>query len=379
MKCIHCGNDTTYPQRSANKKRCATCQHPFAFEPKTDPLSVSDTLFQKCIQEVSAEGTLQFTTSQLYYEFSRRMKKKSIHIHAPYGWTAAGMGVGGAIGMIAGFPILIPFGIVGAIAACVVGAKVGANKPLARVPNKPEWDFQTEYLASWIRTHGEIPGLLPALTQSKARGTIWTDAPKDPPDLTAYSFDRALIVDQAEVAAMLVANRFHFENNCAILSIDKGFPANGRFEQVREMLRRNPHLIVFALHNASAEGMRSVPTLRDQGWFPDPVTRIADLGLRPRHVMKSSMLLGKRDKQTLPSEVRAALDPQEASWLEEGFIAELEAMRPAKLMRAIYQAFSQMVTVGPDGGVILVDSGPGIWVGDSYGSDSGVYAADSFG
>ncbi len=377
MKCIHCGNDSTYRQRVANGKRCETCRHPFAFEPKTNPLSVSDPLFKKCIAEVSAEGTLQFTARQLYYEFARRVQKKTAYVPPLFGWTAAGIGASAGIGAIIGFPVLVPLGIAGAVITLVVGGKAGAKKPHARVPVKSFGAFRADYLIPWGQTHGEIPGLLPGLSPTRVAGLSAT--PAGPPDLTAYSFDRALIVDSGEVAALLVANRFHFENNCAILSLDKRFPANGRFEQVRDMLRRNPRLIVFALHNASATGMRTVGALREPDWFPDPEIRVADIGLRPRHTDKSRILLCKEDSATLPAETRAVLDKNEAAWLEAGFTAELEAMRPAKLMRAIYQAFGQMVTVGPDGGFVLVDTGPGIWAGEGYGSDSGVYAADSFG
>lgn len=377
MKCIHCGNDSTYPQRSANGKKCTTCHHPFAFEPRTDPLSVSDALFQKCIQEVSSEETLKFTEHQLYYEFARRTQKKSVHIPEPFGWSAACLGAGGIVGAAAGFPLLIPCGIAAAIVACVVGANVGKKKPQTRVVKTLFGEFHRGYLSPWVETHGKIQGLLPELPRKRV--LFSSEPPPGAPDIMAYSFDRALIVERAEVAAMLVANRFHFENNCAILSLDKRFPTEGRFDLVLDMLRRNPRLIVFALHNASLEGMTMVSSLRDPDWFPDPTIRIADIGLRPRHAQKSALLLNKRDPQTLPPEVRAVLDKSEASWLEDGFVAGLEVMRPARLMRAIYQAFSQMVTVGPDGTLILVNSGPGIWVGDGYGSETGIYAADSFG
>ena len=39
-------------------------------------------------------------------------------------------------------------------------------------------------------------------------------------DIADYSFDRAVICDRARTVDLLVANNFHFENNCAVLAVD---------------------------------------------------------------------------------------------------------------------------------------------------------------
>ncbi|NET29771.1 hypothetical protein [Okeania sp. SIO1I7] len=44
-------------------------------------------------------------------------------------------------------------------------------------------------------------------------------------EVTAYSFDRLIVCETAEIAQFLIANNFHFEHNCAVLSID-GYPQN---------------------------------------------------------------------------------------------------------------------------------------------------------
>ena len=100
-------------------------------------------------------------------------------------------------------------------------------------------------------------------------------------DIGDYSFDRAVICDRARTVDLLIANNFHFENSCAVLSIG-GYP-RGPFETVRTMLKRNPKLQVFALHDASIPGCELAHALaNDPLWFKGqaPVT---DLGLRPRH------------------------------------------------------------------------------------------------
>ena len=63
-------------------------------------------------------------------------------------------------------------------------------------------------------------------------------------------------------------------------------------------------------------------------------------------------------------------------WLERGNTAELAALRPARLMRAIYQGFARAGQIGADPGSDTLADTPLIWIHDG-GAD--VYAADSFG
>ena len=51
-------------------------------------------------------------------------------------------------------------------------------------------------------------------------------------------------------------------------------------------------------------------------------------------------------------------------------------MRPAKLMRAIYQGFARANQVGAEGAAGYDDSGAAIWI---YDSNVDIYASDSFG
>ena len=61
MKCIHCGNNNNYRDRQRNSGSCKSCRHKFAFEPYTDPLKISDSLFHRMIQGVSDDGQVFFT------------------------------------------------------------------------------------------------------------------------------------------------------------------------------------------------------------------------------------------------------------------------------------------------------------------------------
>ncbi len=196
--------------------------------------------------------------------------------------------------------------------------------------------------------------------------------PRPPPDVAAFSFDRALVTDHAAIAAMLVANNFHFENNCAILSAD-GYPEHIS-ATLMTMLRRNPRLRVFAVHDASEAGCGLPLGLRHANWFPDPAVRVFDLGLRPSHVMKMRPISLPGGSRTLPPALRATLTPEEAAWLGRGESVELEAVRPAKLMRSLFQGFARADQAGDVGDV----GGGGIII---WGYDGGadIQSADSFG
>lgn len=367
MKCIYCNTDTTYPVRRGNGGQCRSCRHPFAFEPKTDPLHVADGLFHRVVKDVSGDNAVFFTEGQLWYEFNRRLLRKKV----PGSPAAALIGVssvGGVVLAVAAhtFWPLALITVPGVIGGAVLRARARRAGPPLQHPRISGGDFRMKYLSRWAAVHGSIGKLLPPLEPQAA------SSPKSP-DVAAFSFDRALVTDHADIAAMLVANNFHFENNCAILSAD-GYPAHA-FETVMTMLRRNPHLRVFAVHDASEVGCGLPLVLRGERWFLDPTVQVFDLGLRPSHVQKMRPLSLPGGSRTLPPSLRAALAPEDAAWLERGESVELAVIRPAKLMRSLYQGFARADQAGPDGGG---DGGGGIII---WGYDGGadIQAADSFG
>ena len=172
----------------------------------------------------------------------------------------------------------------------------------------------------------------------------------------------------------MVANNFHFENNCAILSLD-GYPY-GRTDIVMQMLRANPQLKVFTIHDASYAGAEMPLKLRDPRWFPDPSVKIIDLGLRPAHAQKANLILVKHDIAGQAPPGRSSLTADELAWLAQGNMAELSALRPARLMRSIFQGFARANQM--PAGIVDddYDSGMMIWV---YDPGMDIYAADSFG
>ena len=157
-------------------------------------------------------------------------------------------------------------------------------------------------------------------------------------DISAYSFDRLLVCETDEIAQFLIANNFHFEHNCAVLSIT-GYPQN-IFSTVMEMLRRNPDLKVYAFHNASPRGIALVNHLRtSNNWFANNEVIIYDLGLFPRHIFSSKNMFVLNSSQSataakeMPAAVRQGLSADEIAWLEAGNYVELESFSPQSLLR----------------------------------------------
>ena len=241
----------------------------------------------------------------------------------------------------------------GSVAFVGLGGWKVIRRKLQPTSNKLYPNTFNRLLARWTSVHGAPSNLLPPYTE-KAYAPL--KLPEES-DVSDYSFDRAVVTDNAEIAAMLVANNFHFENNCAVLSVD-GFPGP-QAETIMTMLRRNPNLTVVAVHDASKSGVQLAQTLRKSHWFPDRSVKIIDAGLLPRHaqtlrapVVRDATVparkwtldarLAANDVQQ-PCAVDSATDhlqPAERAWLDRGGVIELAAVRPARLMQALFNAFA---------------------------------------
>jgi hypothetical protein len=230
--------------------------------------------------------------------------------------------------------------------------------------------FQHTDIQGWLKRWQEVNGTIFRLLSPpiKKTGTVTLSQ-----DVTAYSFDRLVVCQTAEVAQMLIANNFHFENNCAILSID-GYPED-IFDVTMEMLRRNADLKVYLLHDCSPQGMRMLHQLKSSDrWFKNSNVAIIDIGITPNQVITSKSLFIQTSpksadiaKRISPSEW-TGLSLDEVSWLAEGNYVELESFTPQQLI--------QVLNRGIAGTRNILDGN------DSYlpiGGSDGYYGTESFG
>ncbi|MEQ9000717.1 MAG: MFS transporter permease [Coleofasciculus sp. B1-GNL1-01] len=235
-------------------------------------------------------------------------------------------------------------------------------------PNKVQY-----WLNHWTDVNGSLEKMLPSPREENTEAEI-------SPDISAYSFDRVVVCDSATIAQLLIANNFHFENNCAVLSIN-GYPRR-IFRTVLQMLKRNPELKVYALHDASPRGVRLLHHLRtSQNWFAESTVTLYDLGLLPRHILNSkrnffvrgSAESAQQAKQLSP-DVRQNLSAEELEWLELGNFVELESFTPRRLLQIVSQGIArrQLSPDGTDSAFVEIES-------DSSSGESYLLASESFG
>ncbi len=432
MKCIECQTDNTLQDRTTNYGRCKQCGHTFVFEPTAmGTVKVTDGMFAKAIADLSANNTLYFTDKQLFYLLDKRLHGKltyaavgllilnaiilfftSVVIVVPlvsdgYAWAFLIPGVinllfiglifnlsqqrtqsiktrqvaarclqvlGSASFLIATliavntnlFPVFL-YGVLVGVWTYFLGRQQYLRQSKAVQEPLIQFNQLQQWLIQWQAVN-EIPKLLPDPKGAALPSTF-------NPEVTAYSFDRVVVTDTAAIAQLLIANNFHFEHNCAILSIT-GYPQS-IFQDVMTMLRRNPDLKVYAIHDCSGKGLNLVPLLRTSPqWFADSDIAVIDVGLMPRQVMTLNNVFIQHQPawvqaaQQLPDEVRRSLSRAELAWLDAGNGVILESFTPQRLIQVLQRG----ITLSQPG---LDASSDLLLIGDS--GSSGYYAVDSFG
>jgi hypothetical protein len=137
-----------------------------------------------------------------------------------------------------------------------------------------------------------------------------------------------------------LANNFHFENNCAVLSVD-GYPP-GPFPTVLGMLKRNPRLQVVALHDATPTGCILAQKLAtNREWFAGQV-QVVDIGLRPSHAKPFEGLLLRSSTPVVQTGNGIRVD--EAAWLAS-YVLELAVIRPEQLLKRLFRAMNRQYNV----------------------------------
>ncbi len=433
MKCIKCGTDNKLKDRTANQGRCIKCNHPFAFEPMSmNKVKITDPLFAKTLSDISANNTLFFTPKQLFYFLNMRIVSKSFSsvfslligylifsiliafwsaqitagnqdiialllfiFNAIYIWNIfknsdshqlnaksrranaralqivgiiiLGGGISGSILIINSF-YAFTLSVVLGMVSIYLGTQQLQNSGLST----QEFLFSQNEFENWIERWRQINGLIVKILPSPREDNTLTTFN---PDVTAYSFDRLIVCDRATIAQLLIANNFHFENNCAILSIT-GYP-QGIFETMMQMLRRNPDLKVYALHDCSPQGIGLIHHLRTSPrWFQDSDIIIIDIGLTPRQILaaKRGMFIQTSSESAqaakkLTTEIRQILSPEEIEFLESGKFVELESFTPQRLIQILQKriADSQNIESSDSGLFLTGDTGNDIYIVQSFG------------
>lgn len=373
MKCIQCGTDNTFPERTSYQGRCKKCNHRFAFEPRAtgNPGGLTDVLFAKALNEVSANNTLHFTFKQLFYFLEKRLYRKGLVIHIQVenfvvfvcAWVLIAIGIYLASAWLCGI------GLVLLLLSFIIRVNSWPKRPRKLSIIQSQVD---EWVHRWNQVNSSSEKLLPSPRYRPASRIQPTSIAGD---VTAYSFDRLVVCDSVEIAQMLIANNFHFENNCAVLSIS-GYPEQV-FSTVMQMLRRNPNLRVFAFHNCSPSGIEILHQLRtNPTWFAESNAVIIDVGLLPRQIMAArkdiTIQNSKQSTQNLAPQIRQTLSEAELQWLDAGNWVDLESFTPKALIQILQRSIARSQTINEtDGSLWRIDDEDG-----RYGS---IYIADGMG
>lgn len=356
MICIRCGRDSNYPDRS--DKRCPGCKGEFAFEPRTgDPFT--DKAFSKAIERVSSEGRVRWGVEHLYYELARAKRFRPAA-------SVVMLVLAAALAAVIGTIFWSFLGVISGAILLGLALLTGFSGKEARLDR----ELFEKLWQRWRKVHGDPKGVIVRRSQaaiSKGRTAE--------PDLEDYSFDRAVICDRARTVDLLLANNFHFENNCAVLSIG-GYPPRA-FATVRKMLKKNPRLIVFALHDATPAGCAMAEQLAtDPEWFAG-TGRVVDVGLRPAHAPAFKGLWLRSGPEALVRS-RGSSD-REQRWLAN-WALELAVVRPEQVIKRLFRAISAYpegaTGSSSDGGGSADSAAVVFFTSDASASDGG---GDSFG
>jgi hypothetical protein len=445
MKCIQCDTDNNLKDRTEHGGCCSTCNHRFAFEPTTmKPVKITDPMFKKAIEGVSAQQTLSFTPKQLSYQLDRRLRRSAsmgnwgclvfylfmniwfpgfvggfltllltsilpLRLKLPglffivaaslvlqgltiwwlasqstsrqsdqrgRRWGARNLRRIGVLVLVVGIfasLFIAPSFILFVAAVCLgMGALYLGNRQLAGPPISQEFLFTRNDFLGWLNRWQEVNGavvkLLPAPRSQAGNATV-------NPDVTAYSFDRLVVCDSAEIAQMLIANNFHFENNCAVLSIT-GYPQD-IFATTMEMLHRNPALKVYGVHDCSPKGIGLIQQLQNSDrWFKGSNVVLIDVGLTPRQVMSAPGLFIQTSTESMQAAQQLSpaqlgnLTPAEVQWLTAGNYVELESFTPQRLIQVLNRSIAGSRDLFSDNdtyssGYITSDSSSGYISSDS--------------
>ncbi|MEG5058162.1 hypothetical protein QUB60_08905 [Microcoleus sp. A2-C5] len=433
MKCIKCQTDNKLKDRRANSGRCRQCGHQFVFEPTYIGLAITDPMFAKAIADISVNDTLFFTPKQLFYLFQKRVKPTKYYgIYTIPGYLIINIFLGCFFGLwiLTPFPewsiafFLLMFASNVLLIKATFNASRSGKYPYQQCQKLAKtlqvwgviilvlgigWNLLSSsfsfFLASSILGMASIYLGNLKIDKKPAKGQYFTinlnyfqgridtwitinsmtkmlPPPRDlnasaavSPDVSAYSFDRLVVCDSPEIAQFLIANNFHFENNCAVLSIT-GYPQS-IFDTTMEMLRRNPDLKVYALHDCSPKGIGLVHHLRtSSNWFADNSAVIIDIGLLPRQIIASggSMFVlssekNAQDAKQLSAEIRQDLSAEELQWLELGNYVELESFSPQKMIQILNRGIAGSRDIGSDDSNLILLGG----------AETSIYVVDSFG
>ena len=252
MRCAACGKDTKPLGKGRPAKICRHCNHPFALNPKVD--GVADMFVKRAMDAVTAKGEHRYLPEQLTYEIERRLAVPSLlAFRAPWRPTSI-------------VAVIVVVVVMLGVAAIAIFNKV---RPPPKVPRKKA-------------TNVDIPRILQRY--GKLNPPTHLISPKDaavaevPSPLDGVVHDRLLVCERADFAAFYLANEFHLQNACHVISAVGDTVAR---EALVSALRERAAPEIFVVHDLTPRGLGFAESI-DHGrdWFAGHAgAKVVDLGL----------------------------------------------------------------------------------------------------
>ncbi|MCO6042640.1 hypothetical protein NG895_01855 [Aeoliella sp. ICT_H6.2] len=283
MKCPECGHN----QKHKYGMTCS-CGYQFALDPKRD--QISDARFLALVANASSNDTYYFTKNQLATAYCRRELKGC----GSGAGLAVFMAIGGVMVAMALFAAQagggMGWGILLALGLLVI---LGSGWRL--LFHRPNRKVMEAAIRKWHAAGRRVPRLLlkPSLHQPPPE---WEE-----PDIYDYGVESILIVERDILVDLFVKNGFHASQRCLVVS-ETGYPSYiaGRVET---LLREQPDLPVYLLHDATRHGGKMIERVERQLQLPPRDRPFIDLGLFPvdvQRIRRLRPLLPAKDDYAIP-------------------------------------------------------------------------------
>ncbi|MBX5443377.1 MAG: hypothetical protein IRZ32_17855 [Solirubrobacteraceae bacterium] len=155
-------------------------------------------------------------------------------------------------------------------------------------------------------------------------------------DVLDYGLPRLLVCQDRATARMLVANDVPLAVACPVLAAADLPPG----PHLVDALARFPGSAVYVLHDASAAGLAFAAGLGARLGLPASVP-VVRLGLLPRHAAALRLPARREAEPVAAAGAWPGLTRREEHWLRAGMRAELAAVPPARLLRAVHRLAGQ--------------------------------------
>ncbi|MEM8535831.1 MAG: hypothetical protein AAGF95_33700 [Chloroflexota bacterium] len=280
-----------------------------------------DAALKHSVVQAAYPSHVLYTERQLYYELCRTLRPFA-------GLKQEQAAISFALGML---PAMLAYRTPQraaqlALANMVITGSLWLNRTIPYVRTPPlSYARFSELLRTYRETHGQPQGLLVPEVPPRFGATA------NMPDMGAYGVACVLICQDQSIKQMLLANRLHMELSCIVLDVEEALPLPSI---VYDMLDRTADARVCVLHDASAAGLSLVTQLLEQMITPPHVV-VRAIGLRPDHARQLHLFAMRNPNWSSQLHWPTYLSTRERRWLEAGWAAEVAALRPVQLLRAL--------------------------------------------